>query len=274
MRVKKVLKAAALILACGVLLQTAILAYTGVFSGTDKGEVDISRVEVSKEIQNLIKAQDDDRYERNLKNYKEMIVLLNVDDSFKNDIEDMVRDGKKITDIMIAYSFLNDCYGKASQLELLVKQKEGGESWVNIFKKYNRENEAFKPSNFDFDYLETLMKQTGITNDDIMIADRISQNAEADFSEIINKKASGKSWNDISASYGIISGQETLPRVSVTQEQLKKHTAVRALSKEQVTEILVTASKLGLDEQAAIDKAKAGYTVERFFAETLERKYY
>ena len=44
MKSKKIIKIAALILAGGVLLQTAILAYTGVFDRTDSGEVDISYV--------------------------------------------------------------------------------------------------------------------------------------------------------------------------------------------------------------------------------------
>ena len=271
MRRIKILKMAAFILIGGVLLQTAIMAYTGVFS---EGDVDIGSVEVSEEIQNLIKAQDENQYERNLRNYKEMIVLLNVHDNYKNIIEDMVRDGKKITDIMIAYNFLNECYGKVSQLKPLVEQKESGESWVNIFKKYNRENKAFEPRSFDFAYLETLMSQEGITSDDIMIADRISQNAGTDFSEVIGEKASGKSWRDVSESYGIVNGQETIPRVSITQEQLKKYSAGGVLTEEQVTEVLVVASKLGLNEQTAIDKAKGGFTTEQFFAEALEKKYY
>lgn len=273
MKSKKMLKIAAFILAGGVLLQTAILAYTGVFDGTDTG-VDVSQVVVSQEIQDIIKSQDEDQFDKNMRNYKEMIVLLNVHEKFKNDIENMVGDGKRITDIMIAYAFLNDCYGKAAQIENLVNKKESGSDWVDIFKQYNAENQAFTPQSFDFDYLENLAKQAGITNDDIMIADRVSQSVGATFEEVIDQKAGGVSWKDINAGYGIVNGQEAIPRVSVTRDQLKKHTAGGALSEERVTETLVTAHKLGLEEQTAIDKAKAGYTIERFFAEALEQKYY
>ncbi|NLV35631.1 MAG: hypothetical protein GXY17_03010 [Clostridiaceae bacterium] len=274
MKSKKIIKIAALILAGGVLLQTAILAYTGVFDRTDSGDVDISQVIIAEEVQNLIKAQDEDRYEENIRNYKEMIVLLNVHDSYKNEIEDMVKEGKSITDIMIAYTFLNDCYGKAELIEMLVNKKEAGQSWSEIFKQYNKDYPAFMPQSFDFDYLDNLLKQGGITNDDIMIADRVSQSAGAAFEEVIDKKAGGEAWKEINAYYNIVNGQETILRVSVTQEQLEKHKVGGTFSEEQVVETLVTANKLGLDEQTAIDKAKAGYTVERFFAEALEQKYY
>lgn len=274
MKRKRILNIAAFMLAGGVLLQTAILAYTGAFGGIGAGDIDTSQVEVSQEIQDLIKVQDEDQFKRNLRNYKEMIVLLNVHEKFKNNIENMIVNGKKITDIMIAYTFLNDCYGKTEEIGTLINQKEAGSSWVEIFKQYNRKNRAFKPQSFDFDYLENLMKQSGITNDDIMIADRVSQSAGIDFKEIIDRKADGESWKEINAAYGIVNGQETLPRVPISSEQLNKHTAGGALSEEQVTEVLVTAYKLGLDEQTAIDKAKAGYTNEMFFAETLEQKYY
>lgn len=274
MKSKKILKIAAFILAGGLLLQTGILAYTGVLGGISTGDVDISQVVVSQEIQSLIKGQDTVHYDKNIKNYKQMIVLLNVHEEFKNDLESIVKKGKKITDIMIAYNFLNDYYGKVAQVEILVDQKEAGENWVNIFKQYNKNNRAFTPRNFDFDYLDKLMKQAGITNDDIMIADRVSQNAEVTFNEVINEKIAGKPWRDINAGFGIVNGQEMMPRVSVTREQLKKYKAGGALSEEQITETLVTAYKLGLGEQAAIDKTKAGYTMESFFAEALEQKYY
>lgn len=229
---------------------------------------------MSQEIQNLIRAQDEDQFEKNMRNYKEMIVLLNVHDNYKNDIENMVENGKKITDILIAYTFLNETYGKAAQIGALVNKKEAGASWFDIFKQYNTENQAFTPQSFDFDYLESLMKQAGITNDDIMIVDRVSQSTGAAFEDVIDQKTQGQSWKEVNAGYGIVNGQESIPRVSITHDQLKKHTAGGVLSEEQVTETLVTAYKLGLEEQVAIDRVKAGYTVERLFAEALEQKYY
>lgn len=274
MKTGKTLKIAIFLLTAGLLLQTGILVFSSVSGGSGTGEIDVSSVVISEEIQDLIKEQDRVNYDKNIKHYKEMIILLNVHDEFKNHMENMVRNGKKITDIMTAYTFLHDCYGKISQLESLVEQREAGESWTDVFSEYNRENGAFKPRNFDFNYLESLMEKGTLTADDIMIADRISQNAGVDFSEVISEKESGKSWKDICVYYGIVNGQETIPRVQVTQEQLKKYTAGKLLTEEQVIAALVAAHKLGLDEQEAIDKAKKGYTTEQLFAEALERKYY
>lgn len=273
MKNKKKLKIAGIIICVLLLLQTGILAYTGVFRTADD-DVDISKVVVSTEIQNLIKEQEPAEYSKNLNNYKRMIVLLDVHGDFKNALEGLIKEGRNVTDIMIAYVFLNDCYGKIGQVETLVNKKESGKSWEEIFKQYYIDNPEFKPRNFDFDYLDNLMKEGGITADDVMIADRVSQIAKVPFEDVIAEKTPEKSWKDINAGFGIINGQDAMPRVPVTREQLEKYTSDGALTEDQVTRTLVTAYKLGLDEDAAISKAKSGYTTAKFFAEVLEQKYY
>ncbi len=53
--------------------------------------------------------------------------------------------------------------------------KKSNKNWSEIFDKYIKSKKAFKPSSFDSKYLEDIMKNTKISSDDIMIADRISQ---------------------------------------------------------------------------------------------------
>ena len=272
MKSKKLLKIAGIILAAGILLQTGIFAYTGVF-GSGSADVDISKVIVSAEVQNLIKNQEPVEFDKNLNNYKRMIVLLDVHDTFKAEIEKLISEGKKLTDIMIAYVYLNDCYGKLDQVAELVNLKASGLTWLEIFTQYENKNPAFEPRNFDFDYLDNLTKKEGITADDIMIADTVSQNTNMPFEDVIKEKIAGKSWKDINAALSIINGQDTMPRVPVTPEQLNKYVSGDSFNEDRVVQTLVTAYKLGLDEKAAIDKAKAGYTTAKFFAEALDQKY-
>lgn len=273
MKSKKILKIAGILLAAGLLLQTGILAYTSVFTGGNDSNADTSKVIVAAEVQNLIKAQEPSEFDKNLNNYKRMIVLLNVHDTFKAEIEKLISESKKATDIMIAYTYLNDCYGKMAQVAELVNKKAAGRTWQEIFSQYESENPAFKPRSFDFDYLDSLSKKEGITADDIMIADMVSQNADMPFEEVIQEKVSGKAWKDINAALSIINGQDAMPRVPVTPEQLEKYASGESFNEDRVVQTLVTAFKLGLDEKAAIDKAKAGYTTAEFFAEALEKKY-
>lgn len=273
MKSKKLLKVAGIILAAGLLLQTGILAYTSVFTGGGTADVDISKVVVSAEVQNLIKVQEPSEFDKNLNNYKRMIVLLDVHEIFKAEIEKLISEGKKLPDLMIAYTYLNDRYGKLDQVAGLVNEKASGQSWPEIFSQYENENPAFVPTSFDPDYLDSLTKEKSITADDIMIADIVSQNAGIPFADVIKEKASGKPWEDINAVLGIVNGQDSMPRVPVTQEQLKKYVSGDSFNEDRVVETLVTAYKLGLDEKAAIDKAKSGYTSARFFAEALEQKY-
>ena len=273
MKNKRILKILGIVVVAALLLQAGIMTYAGVFGG-NSDDVDISNVVISQEIKDVIYAQDSDNFDKNIRNYKRMIVLLNVHDVFKTHIEDLIVEGMQLTDLMIAYTFLNDCYGSIEQLEILVNQRELGLSWVDIFTGYNDENPAFEPSNFNFDYLDEIMAIDGITADDIMIADRVSQNMDIPFEDVIEGRINGEIWKDINAELGIVNGQSAMPRVPVTSEQLKKHTAGDLLSEQLVVETLVTAFKLGINEQKAIDKAKEGYTAERFFAEVLEDRYY
>jgi len=271
---KKILKIFGLAISAIILLQTAITTYASIFGDSRDNEVDISNVFVSQEIQNIIRQQDISSFNKNLTAYKRMIVLLDVHENYKTEIERLINEGKRINDLMAAYTFLNDCYGKIDELEQLVIQKEQGKSWVEIFTNYNNKNIAFVPRNFDFNYLDELMTKEGITTDDIMICDRVSQKSGVPYEEIIELRLEGKTWKEINAELGIVNAQNIMPHVPVTPEQIKKYTADGRLNEEEVVFALVTSYKLGIDETEAINKAKSGYTPEMFFSEAVEKKYY
>lgn len=274
MKNRRIVKILGITLAAAILFQTATITYASIFGENNGDSVDISNVDVSQEIQDIIRQQDISSFNKNLTEYKRMIVLLDIHDSFKSQIESLISQGKKITDLMVAYNFLNDCYGTIDQLEPMVNKKEGGQAWGDIFTQYNRQNPSFEPRNFDFDYLDELAKKDGVTTDDIMIGDRISQQSGLPFEEVMERKMDGHIWKDINAELGIVNAQHSMPHVPVTPEQLKKYTADGRLSADLVVQTLVTAYKLGVDETQAINKAKTGYTTEMFFSEALERKYY
>lgn len=270
---KKIIKIFGVIIIAGLIVQSAIYAFAGIFGGQTGDNININTVQLSPEIENKIREQEPGEYNKNLTNYKRMLVVLDVHDTYKTRMEEFLLLGKRLPDILIAYQFLNENYGRIDELGFLLTQKESGKTWLEAFNAYRQQNPEFVPRSFDFDYLEELMQSEGIAEDDIMIADRVSQKTGLPFEDVIAERASGKQWKDINEGFGIINAQKTLPRVPVTQEQLKKYTTGNALSEEKVVETLVIAYKLELNEQEAINKAKEGYTPERFFAETLEGKY-
>jgi len=268
----KIFRIIGVIIAAGLIVQTAIYAYAGIFGGQPDGNIDTSNIYISPEIENMIREQEPGEYTKNLKNYKQMLVVLNVHDSFKMEIENRIASGKRIQDILIACQYLNENYGRIEELDALITAKESGSTWLEVFNAYKESNTEFVPRSFDFNYLEEIMKSEGICEDDIMIADRLSQKVGLPFEDIIAERVSGSKWKEINAGYGIINAQDVLPRVPVTQEQLKKYTS-STFPEDMVVETLVIAYKLEIDEQEAINKAKGGYTKEKFFAEVLEDKY-
>ena len=273
MQKNKLFRILVVIVAAGLIVQSAIYAYAGIFGEQPGDSIDISVVHVSPEIENIIKEQEPGEFTKNLNNYKRMLVVLNVHDTFKTKIENTIVSGKRLQDILIAYQYLNENYGLIDELDALITAKESGNTWLEAFNAYKQDNPEFVPRSFDFNYLEELMKSDGINEDDIMIADRVSQKVGLPFEDIISERISGKQWKEINEAYGIVNAQNKLPRVPVTQEQLKKYTTGSTITEEVVVETLVTAFKLEMDEQLAINKVKEGYTKEKFFAEALESKY-
>jgi hypothetical protein len=270
---KKIIKIFGVIVIAGLIVQSAIYAFAGIFGGQEDGGINVNAVQLSPEIENKIREQEPGEYNKNLTNYKRMLVVLDVQDTYKARMEELIVLGKRLPDILIAYQFLNENYGQIEELDDLLTQKESGKSWLEIFNTYRQQNPVFVPRSFDFDYLDELMQSEGINEDDIMIADRVSQKTGLPFENVIAGRASGKQWKDINEGFGIMNAQKKLPRVPVTQEQLKKYTTGSTLSEEKVVETLVIAHKLELDEQEAINKAKEGYSQEKFFAEALEARY-
>ena len=235
--------------------------------------VDTSKVQIPEEIQDIIRQSDPANFEKNLNNYKTLLVKLDVHDSSKAEIERLLKGGYKIADILTAYDFLYDCYGKKEELEPLVQEKTAGKNWADTFKQYNSKNPEFVPKAFEPDYLEALMKTPGITKDDIMIADRVAQKISKPMKEVMELRLSAKDWKEINASLNILNSQRQLPYVPVTAEQVKKYTSGK-LSEQQVVEDLVTAHKMGKTAQEIVDRAKNGLTREQLYAWCYETKYY
>ncbi len=234
---------------------------------------DEASTEISKEILDLIKAQDPDSYTKNLNNYKQLLELLNVHVKFKNEIERLIKKGKRLPDILIAYSFLNDCYGGMEDVEKLVYKNESGKKWPDIFKEYYKNNPEFVPRDFESDYLERLL-DSGTNQDTIMIADRVSQKTKVEIDILISKKQAGESWRLINAEYGIVNGSEKSPHLSVTRTQLTKYTTQTNLSEKEVINALTIATKLGKSADSVLNSVKKGLSKEVIYAMAFEEKYY
>ncbi|MFZ5968693.1 MAG: hypothetical protein ACOYVK_16185 [Bacillota bacterium] len=241
---------------------------------TELQEEDTANTDISEEIQNLIRQSDPANFDKNIANYKNLLIDFNVHSQFKEEIERLIREGHKLPDILSGYEFLYHNYGTVQELENFITQKESGKTWKQIFGEYNKNNAEFIPRSFDTDYLEGLMKTPSITSDDIMIADRISYESGQAFEELINKKMEDKSWKTLNAEVGIINSASILPRVEVTSEQLKKYLASGALTEQQIVEAFVLAQKLGKSTDVIIGKVKAGYTEESIIQEYCTEKYY
>jgi hypothetical protein len=232
-----------------------------------------SVVTISAEVLELIRTSDPAAYDKNVANYKELLSELNVHERYQSEMENMLKAGKKLPDILIAYSFVNDSFGTIDEVKSLVDAKEAGGNWRALFDGYRESNPDFTPQSFESGYLEELLKTEGITKDDVMIADRAAQKLSVPFTEVMQKRIGLKTWKDINAEYGIVNGQMELPNVEVAPEKVEALVKSSGLTEQNVIQAFVIAYKLDADAETIIGKFRSGYTKTRIYAECLESKY-
>ncbi len=150
-----------------IMLQTGFIVYSMVDNQSEAVQETGTNIEVSEQIQNIIKQYDSVNYERNINNYKNLLIELDVHSKFKSEMERLLTEGHALPDILTTYEFLYDDYGKMEYMEILVKEKESGMTWSKIFSNYRIYNPEFIPKSFDFGYLESLMETRNLTIDDI-----------------------------------------------------------------------------------------------------------
>ncbi|MTI48639.1 MAG: hypothetical protein FH761_12410 [Firmicutes bacterium] len=234
----------------------------------------IEDIEISQEILNFIKDVDPGDYGTNVTNYKKALIELGIQPRFKSEIERLIKEGHSLPDLLIAYEFLYNNFGKMEELEILSNKKQSGKSWSKIFATYQSENGEFIPNSFDPQYLQDLMREEYITPDDIMIADRIAYKLGLEHKDIISYRFDGIEWKKINEDLGILNSQSELPRVKVTEEQLDKLTNQYNLSEEEIIEALVIAERIDKDSKEIIEKIKSGYSEVEILAECYQEKYY
>lgn len=225
------------------------------------------------ETKEVIRLSGSVKSEANTDNYTELLESLHVHEKYKNEMDRLLGEGHSLSDILTAYSFLNDKYGKLQEIETLVQKKESGKDWADIFIEYNKKNPEFVPRSFDDGYLEELLKVPGITADDIMIADRVSQKTGRTYQEVMEKRMEGKPWKDINAGLDIVNGDETLLRVSVSPEQIDKYVNT-GMDRDLVVKGYVIAKKLGQKADTVMKELKEGTKEEELLDKYYTQKYY
>lgn len=273
------------------LLQAAIFAYTltiGNMDDTDKVDYKpmqipsatmspqerMDKIIISDEINTLIKESDPLNYEKNIKNYKEFLIMMNVHEKFKGAIESFIKDKYKLPDLIIAYSFLNERYGTLFDFYDMIKSKNKGQKWIDIFNNYEKNNPEFVPRNFNSDYLDNLLSSNKLELDDVMICDRISQKLSKPFEDIIKMKINGDVWRDIKTNLNILNGQSKIDYIPMTKEQIENYSSDGKLSKEKVAEGIVLANKTGKQIEDIIKMMKSGSTKMEILVKYYEEKYY
>lgn len=263
---KKALKRKGIYIVTIIFVLQAIITVFSLASGEES-------IVIADEILEAVKMQDPENFERNISNYRNLLVDQDVHDEFKQKIEQLVLEGKPLPEILCAYRFLYDQYGTWADLEQMLEKRLSGLSWEEVFGWYMHGQPAFEPRNFEFGYLERLFEIYRLSPDDIMIADRVAARLSRPFEEVIEYRISRMEWKEAKARLSILNSQQKLPKVPVTPEELEKYTADGKITEDEAVEALVLAHHLGLEGETVVNMFKEGYMVEKIYAQTLTALY-
>jgi hypothetical protein len=232
-------------------------------------------IRLSDEVLQAIRLSEPQAYERNSGNYTYFLAEFNVHEEYRAKLDAMLLSGSRLPDVLTAYDYVYRQFGSFADVERLLAARQSGRTWTELFAAYQRDAQPFVPQAFDSDYLEELMNSPELTADDIMIADQISFKTGTPVAELITAKLEGtdSGWRESCAVAGLLFSGESLPRVTVTGEQLKKHAQAAVMSEEQVVEAFVLANKLGQQGEAVITKLKQGSTEASLYEEAYAGKY-
>ena len=230
-------------------------------------------VELSADELAAIKQSAPSAYEHNVSNYKEFLGTFDVHQTYRERLKASLLGGSKVPDLLTAYEFVYQQFGTYQDVEKLIAGRASGESWRFLFREYLEGEKGFVPRTFDPDYLESLRATPGITSDDIMIADQVSFKTGKSVQELINNKIAGQDWKEQSASLGLVFSGKTLPRVSVTAQQLEQYTASKKMTRDQAVKAIVLANKLGWQADDTVLKLLDGATDAALYEEAYTAKY-
>jgi hypothetical protein len=235
-------------------------------------DIDTSKVDISKDLQDYIAQNDPDNEKGNLAMYKKMAAEFEIPLKYEDAISQMLKKKYKLNEIMTAFDYLYQNYGLISELEPLLADYKNLNSWTQVFEKYNAAHKEFVPKDFSLELLQKLTK-AGMSSDDIIIADRLSQKSLSTFEELITMRENGKTWRDINIGLGVVNVSGKLLRVTVTNSQIKKYMDATGLSRSRVMEAFVLAEKMDMNIDDIIDKFSNNEKKEKIYDECYSEKY-
>lgn len=205
--------------------------------------------------------------------YRQFIADYGVVDPLRDEVDRLVAEGNKLSDVMIGYAYIYHQFGKMDQLEKLLIQRKQGTAWSELFASYRSSHSGFEPRAFEPDYLEKLSSTAGFTSDDIMIADMVSFVSDKPIEDVVEHRLESGDWRQIAAEEGILYTAGTLPRVPITAEQLQRYQRSSGLTEDQIVSAFVLANKLRAPVEAVINEFAAGVSEEAIYADILSAQY-
>lgn len=274
---KKTMKAGLLVLMIAMLFQTGLSVFAEVTreDSDQSGEAgDLQSVTLTEAVKEALLEQYPEASEQAITMYKQFLIEFDVHPLLQESTDQWLLQGVPLSDMLVAYAYLYHQFGVMEEIEPMLAERSSGKTWADLFTQYQETHAPFVPRAFDPELLERLHDTSGMTSDDIMIADMIAFVTEADVEAIIERKMeSGESWQDITAANGILYGAENLPRVPVRMEQIETFLHSTELTEDQIIEGFVLAYKTGADVESVLQRLDEGSTEETIFAEELVRIY-
>ena len=205
--------------------------------------------------------------------FEQFLNTLDVQDVYRQEIEQLIAGGYTREDVCTAYDFLYQNFGSEADLEALLVSKAAGKTWGQIFTAFTAAQPKFEPRAFDSGELENLMRAQNFTADDIMIGDRLSFVTGKAFNDLISERIETGEWSAIFAREKVLYSGKPLPRVEITTDQLQQYVQQGTFNDQQVVKAFVLAQKIGEAPGVVVARLKQGTSEATIMADSYVKKY-
>lgn len=126
--------------------------------------------------------------------YRKMVVEKQISGEQVKKLDDLILRYENTKDVLIAYDFAYEWLLTYTQLEEMLLKRGDGVSFPNLFQDYINLDDAYVPRVFENGVLEGLMTGNHLNENDIALADILSQRGIADFDEILTQRKQNHPW--------------------------------------------------------------------------------
>jgi|GEM_PF-2882145 len=211
-------------------------------------------IELNSELDSKLKDAGNVRLDNG---YRRMIAEKDIPEKQRKQLELSIINSADPQTALVMFDYLHDNYFTFSDLDTALARYESGESAENILQGYLDIEMQRQAKDYAVGEIDDLIKNRGLSIDDLRIAEILEAHGAAEFDVITEKLGSGESWEDIAAELELLNGTGVVRSFVINEDDIIECSEALGISNAQAIRRLSVMQKAGIDESAAVEYVKS-----------------